>query len=369
MELKPDSTIVRQILHIPDSVYIQRLSALPFDFKMTYNPVVKRYIELYTVKIKEKLQVIIGLSDFYFPIFDEVFTEYHLPKELKYISIIESALNPVASSHAHAVGLWQFMRGTGKENGLTVNKVVDERRAITESTRAAARYLKTLYNTYNDWQLVLAAYDCGPGNVNKAIRRSGGKRDFWEIYRYLPKETRGYVPEYIGAAYAFNYFRDHNIHPVAAAFPTKIDTILIDKNLYFRQISDVLGIDMAILRLLNPQYLKDFIPSNNNKNYSLQLPSEHKLKFMELKDSIFAYRSAYYSNEYKKHISQTYSIIPGSGNKIIHRVQSGESIGVIAGRYKVSLNSIKEWNNLTSNKIRIGQKIIVYLPKNVKNSI
>jgi len=358
--LQNDTLIVSQKLENPDSIYIKRLSALPFEFKMTYNPIVKRYIELFTVKIKSKLEVIIGLSDFYFPIFDEVLKANQLPNELRYLPIIESALNPRAVSRARAVGLWQFVRGTGRENGLTINSYVDERRALIESTRAAAKLLKTLYNTYHDWQLVLAAYDCGPGNVNKAIRRAGGKRDFWEIYRYLPRETRGYVPEYIGAAYAINYYKEHGINPVPATLPSHIDTIAIHKNLHLKQVAEVMGLNIDILRRLNPQYLRDVIPTNEKKTYSLCLPSEQKIKFLQLKDSIYAYHSVHYKNEFQNQNHHSYTVSSGNAQKVIHRVQYGESIWLIAGQYGVTVNNIKEWNNIAGSKIKPGQKLIVY---------
>jgi len=360
--LPVDTIITSQILAIPDSIYIKRLSTLPFEFKMTYNPIVKSYIELYTVKIKDKLEIIIGLSDFYFPIFDEVLKAYQLPNELKYIPIIESALNPRAVSRAHAVGLWQFMRTTGKENGLAIGNSIDERRGLIESTRAAAKLLKKLYGMYHDWPLVLAAYNCGSGNVNKAIRRSGGKRDFWEIYKHLPRETRGYVPGYIGAAYAFNYYKEHNINPVPTVLPLQMDTILIHKNLHFMQIAEVLGVDIDVLRKLNAQYLKDIVPATTKKSYVLHIPLDQKMKFVQLKDSIYAYHRTQYKNEFERQNYQAAIVTSGNGQRVVHRVRSGESIWIIAGQYKVTVNSIKEWNNISGSgsKIRPGQKLIVY---------
>jgi len=352
-----DSTITIQIMDIPDSVYIKRLSALPFEFKMTYNPIVKKFIELYTIRLKDKLQIIIGLGDFYFPIIDEILRSSNLPKELKYLPIIESALNPQAVSRAHAVGLWQFMRGTGKENGLLISNYVDQRRGLIESTIAASKYLKLLYHMYNDWQLTLAAYNCGPGNVNKAIRRAGGKRDFWEIYRYLPRETRGYVPAFIGAAYALNYYKEHNIGPIPTTLPLQTDTIFIYKNLHLGQVAGILGLPIDYLKSINPQYLKDVIPASGKIRYSLRVPSEYKPKFISWKDSIYAYRSSFYKNSN----NCVHAIVSDGKGKVIHHVQSGESLWLIAGQYKVTVNSIKEWNNISGNKIRQGQKLIVYV--------
>lgn len=354
----PDSINELQSLSIPDSVYIKRLAALPFEFSMTYNPMVRQSIERYTIKIRSKLQVMMGHSEFYFPMFDEVLKTYQLPNELKYIAIIESALNPTIISRAHAVGLWQFMRGTGKENGLTINKYIDERKGITESTHAAALYLKKLYGIYNDWQLVLAAYNCGPGNVNKAIRRAGGKYNFWEIYHYLPRETRRYVPEFIGAAYAFCYYKEHNITPVPTILPMQTDTVLIDKQLHLGQVSAVMGIDITDLRKINPQYQKDLIPATKWRHYSLRMPSDQKLKFMAMKDSIYLYRNAYYQ---KKNQNQTFNKeTTGNSGIITHKVRAGESLSVIAARYKVRVSEIKDWNNILGTKIKQGQKLLVY---------
>ena len=365
LNLQIDTVHVFNSLLIPDSVYQKRLSMLPFEFKMTYNPIVRQYIELYTCRIKDKLQIFIGLSDFYFPIIDEAFKANQLPNELKYISIIESALNPRAVSRCRAVGLWQFMKGTGKENGLMINNYIDQRRSIVESTNAAAKYLKTLHNTYNDWQLVLAAYNCGPGRVNKAIKRAKGKTDFWEIYKYLPRETRGYVPEFIGAAYAFNYFREHNIIPVPTNIPLQTDTINIYKELYFEQVSNVLGVSMDILRQINPQYLKDIIPANDKNQYSLRVPIDLKTKYYELKDSIYSCRTSFSEKNFQKINKSNQQILSstGAGDIITHKVQSGESIWLIANHYNVKVNNIKEWNNLTGNTIKKGQELIVYLPK------
>lgn len=367
IESQIDSITVVQESTDMDSVYMKRLSSLDFRFKLTYNPMVRRYIELYTVKIKEKLQVFIGLSDFYFPIISQVVKENQLPDELKYIAVIESALNPRAVSRARAVGLWQFMKGTGRENKLIVNNMVDQRRSLIESTNAACRYLRFLYNAYGDWQLVLAAYNCGPGRVNRAIRRSKGKTDFWEIYRYLPRETRGYVPEYIGAVYAFNFYKEHNIVPVPTLLPLKTDTILIDKYLHFEQVFAVMGIGVDALRAINPQYLKDMVPATERKPFFLRVPTDVKSKFLVLKDSIYDYRRDFYKNEFLKKEKTPPPpkrvVTVGEGGKLLHHVQEGESLWTIAGMYKVSVNDLKAWNSLSGNKIKPGQKLVVFAPK------
>jgi Soluble lytic murein transglycosylase and related regulatory proteins (some contain LysM/invasin domains) len=363
IESQMDSIAVVQESTDMDSVYMKRLASLNFQFKLTYNPLVRRYIELYTVKIREKLQVFIGLSDFYFPIMAQVLKENRLPDELKYIAVIESALNPRAVSRARAVGLWQFMKGTGRENKLIVNNMVDQRRSLIESTNAACRYLRFLYNIYGDWQLVLAAYNCGPGRVNRAIHRSKGKTDFWEIYHYLPRETRGYVPEYIGAVYAFNFYREHHITPVPTVLPLQTDTVIVDKHLHFGQVAGVVGIGMDELRSINPQYLKDMIPATEQKQLSLRVPTQVKPKFLAMKDSIYAYRSDFYKKEFlKKEKTPTPHkrvVTAGEGGKLLHQVQEGESLWSIAGIYKVKVTDIKVWNNLSSNKLKPGQKLII----------
>lgn len=339
-------------LYIPDSIYKQRLSALPFTFEMTYNPTVRRFIELYTVKLQDKLSVMLGLSSFYFPIFEAYLDSFNYPRELKYLPVIESALNPEATSKAHAVGLWQFMRGTGLENGLVINGYMDERRGIQESTMAAIMYLGKLYAQFNDWQLALAAYNCGPGNVNRAIARSGGKRSFWEIYKYLPRETRGYVPGFIGAAYAFNYYKSHGIEPVPSGFPEKIDTIKIDRNLHFKQVSEVLSIDLNTLKMINPQYTKDFVPSGNKKQFVLNLSATDKERFLAMRDSIYAYNSAFYQKECEKLLK--------TPDYVVHRVKPGECMSVIAQHYRVSVSNIKKWNRISGTSLRQGQKLVIY---------
>jgi membrane-bound lytic murein transglycosylase D len=338
--------------YIPDSIYMKRLSALPFTFEMTYNPTVRRFIELYTVKLQDKLSVMLGLSSFYFPIFEAVLDSFNYPQELKYLPVIESALNPAATSKAHAAGLWQFIRSTGLENGLVINGYMDERRGIQESTIAAIRYLGDLYAKFNDWQLALAAYNCGPGNVNRAIARSGGKRSFWEIYKYLPRETRGYVPGFIGAAYAFNYYKAHGIAPVPSDLPEKIDTIKIDRNLHFKQVAEVLCIDLNTLKMINPQYIKDFVPSGNKKQFVLNLPATDKERFVAMRDSIFAYNSAFYQKECENLLK--------TPDYVVHRVKYGECMSVIAQRYHVSVSSIKKWNRISGTSLRQGQKLVIY---------
>ena len=230
----------------------------------------------------------LGASNFYMPIFEQALEVYGLPLELKYLPVIESALNPNAVSPVGAGGLWQFMNATGKRYGLKINSMIDERRDAVKSSYAAAHYLSDLYNIFGDWSLVIAAYNCGPGNINKAIQRSGGKRDYWEIYPYLPSETRGYVPAFIAANYIMNYYCEHNICPMLTKLPVQTDTIMLYKNLHFEQVSQVLGIDIKELRALNPQYRRDVVTGYSEPT-DLRLPVEYISKYIEMEDSIFAY--------------------------------------------------------------------------------
>jgi membrane-bound lytic murein transglycosylase D len=268
-----------------DSVYIQRLQSLPSIIDMTYNEKVRAFIELYVNKKRKHVKVMLGLSEYYFPIFEEILDKQGLPQELKYLTIIESALNPRATSRVGASGLWQFMYTTGKIYDLQVNSLVDERRDPIKASYAAASYLKDLYGIYKDWTLAIAAYNCGPGNVNKAIKRSKGKTNFWEIYDYLPAETRGYVPAFIAANYMMNYYKEHNLFPQKIDFPTLTDTVMVDADLNLKDVSEALDLPLQQLRDMNPQYKNDIIPGNS-ESYSLKLPVNLVTTFIEMEDSI-----------------------------------------------------------------------------------
>ena len=353
----------------PDSVYIDRLGRLPYQVDLTYNQFVKNYIRVYTGKRKELMEVLLGTSGYYFPEFEEIFDYYGIPYELKYCSIIESALNPRAVSRAGATGTWQFMYGTGRMYGLTINSLVDERRDSFKATHAAARFMKDLYSIYGDWTLVIAAYNCGPGNINRAIRRSGGKRDFWDIYYYLPRETRGHVPAFIAAAYTMNYYREHNLEPKPLDLPIPVDTIMVSDNLHLEQVSLVLDIPLKLLRDINPQYKFDIIPGRE-KPYALRLPQEHTMRFVEFEDSIFTFRDSVYFNQEKSTKSPSYYTSryvpePPSPNmaKLSYTIRSGDNLGFISSWYNVRLPDLKYWNNLYSNTIRSGQKLVVFVPK------
>lgn len=277
-----------------DSIYIKRIARINSVVKLSYNNIIRNHIHVYTIKKRPQFKVMLGLKDYYFPMIEDVFDYYGLPAELKYMAVIESALNPNAvNRRSGATGMWQFMYSTGRSYGLTINSIVDERRDPVKATHAAARYLGDLYGIYKDWMLVIAAYNCGPGNVNKAIRRSGNRKDYWEIYYRLPRETRGYIPQFIAAAYAINYYADHNIQPIPVNFPLATDTIMLDNDIHLNQISEVLGISHGELRALNPQYRTGLVPGST-KPSSLTLPLNHLGDFIDLNDTIRNYKPEIY---------------------------------------------------------------------------
>ena len=269
--------------------YIGRLMRLPNVMEMVYNEVVQKFIDRYSGRLRHSISYMLGASNFYIPIFEEALEAYQLPLELKYLPIIESALNPNAVSRAGAGGLWQFMIGTGKQYGLQVNSLVDERRDPVKASYAAARYLSDLYKIFGDWNLVIAAYNCGPENINKAIRRSNGEKDYWQIYPYLPKETRGYVPAFIAANYIMTYYSLHNICPMSTRLPAKTDTVMVNRNVHLQQVAEVVGINIDLLRSLNPMYRRDIIPGATEL-YALRLPLTEVSKFIELQDSVYTYK-------------------------------------------------------------------------------
>lgn len=271
-----------------DQEYIDRLQRLQTVMEMTYNPVVRRYIDLYTGRLRRSVSFMLAASNFYVPIFEEALDRYGLPLELKYLPVIESALMPSAKSHAGAAGLWQFMIGTGRRYGLDQSSLIDDRLDPIKSSDAAARYLRDLYKLYGDWNLVIAAYNCGPANVEKAIRRANGARDYWAIYPYLPRETRGYVPGFIAANYAMTYYCEHNICPMQSTLPQGTDTIHVNRDLYFEQIADICHVNIDVLRDLNPQYRTNLIPGNS-QTCVVRLPFSAINAFIDAKDGIYTY--------------------------------------------------------------------------------
>ena len=271
--------------------YIDRLRRMPTVMEMGYNDIVQRFIDRYMAHLRHSVSYMLGATNFYVPIFEEALEAYQVPLELKYLPVIESALNPRAVSRVGAAGLWQFMLGTGKQYGLEVNSLVDERRDPVRSSYAAARYLRDLYRIFGDWNLVIAAYNCGPGNINKAIHRSGGEKDYWRLYPYLPAETRGYVPAFIAANYAMTYYCEHGICPMSTKLPLETDTVVVDRDVHLEQIAKVLDLDIEMLRSLNPQYRRDIVPGATKK-YAIRLPMADTGRFIDMQDSIYSYRTS-----------------------------------------------------------------------------
>lgn len=346
-----------------DSVYIDRLSRMPTIMEMPYNEIVRKFIDMYTGRLRSQVSFMLSACNFYMPIFEEALDAYGLPLELRYLPIIESALNPSAVSRAGASGLWQFMLATGKLYGLQSNSLVDERRDPIKATWAAARYLKDMYNIYKDWNLVIAAYNCGPGTINKAIRRSGGKTDYWEIYNYLPRETRGYVPAFIAANYVMTYYCKHNICPMETNIPEATDTVLVSKNLHFQQIADICGTDMDEIKSLNPQYKKGIIPGDNQPQ-TLRLSIKDISTFIDQQDTIYVHRQKeLFKNRRLVSISDrssSHSGSRGNGDLIYHRIRSGENLGSIARKYGVSVKQIQRWNGMTNTRISAGKRLKIY---------
>ena len=346
-----------------DREYIDRLQRMPTVMEMPYNKIVRAFIDMYVERKKSLVESMLGMSLYYMPIFEQALDKYGMPMELKYLPIIESALNPTAVSRVGATGLWQFMLDTAKGMGLEINSLVDQRRDPYLSSDAAARYLKQLYNSYGDWSLAIAAYNCGPGNVNKALRRAGGgKKDFWEIYPFLPRETRDYIPAFIAANYAMTYYNHHNISPALASRPIVTDTVHVNKRVHFRQISDVMGISMDELRVLNPQYRTDVIPGDIHP-YALILPNIQAYCYIANEDSIVNHNAGLYARRDVVEPSTGASITSEDGGQYIeevivkyHKVRRGENLASIARRYGVSQQSIRRTNGI-GRRVRRGQTL------------
>lgn len=340
--------------NVPDKELIKRLADMNSFITLPFNETVKNYILLYSEKMPTKMAQMLGLAQYYFPIFEETFNRYGLPEELKYMAVIESALNPVAVSRAGAKGMWQFMYTTGKSYGLTINSYVDERLDPVKSADAAARYLRDSYGVFGDWNLAISSYNCGAGNVSKAIRRSGS-RNFWDIYDFLPRETRGYVPAFVGAMYAFRYYKEHGLDPATIAMPEHVDTFHVNNMLHFQQINEIVGVPVQTLRDLNPQYIHDIIPKSEKQPYILRLPFRYTASFIEHEDTVYKHRAKELFNP-----TTLENLTTASQERIVYRVKSGDYLGRIASRYHVSVNNIKKWNNLKNNNLRVGQKLVIY---------
>ena len=340
---------------VPDSVYIRRLRALASPIQLPYNDIVKSYITRYVDSRYGTIARVLGMSQHYFPLIEDELLGAGLPVELRALPIIESALTTTAVSPVGATGLWQFMPSTGKSYGLEVNSLVDERRDPVRATQAACRYLKDLYAIYNDWILAIAAYNCGPGNVNKALARAGEEaRTFWDIYDLLPRETRGYVPAFIGASYAYAYHRHHGIEPAECPIPLAVDTVRIDRLMHFGQIASTIDVPVETLRQLNPQYKIDIIPATD-RTYTLVLPQRNVAQFIAHEPEIQA-KDSTYLKEY---------INPANIDKkrqertgVVYTVKKGDTLGAIARRYRVTTTQIMRWNGIKdARKLRIGQKL------------
>jgi len=350
--------------YIPDATYDDieaRLKLIEQEIPLNFNTRVKSFVDYFTVKDRDYTKMVLSRSTYYFPIFEEILSRYDMPEELKYLSIVESGLNARAQSWASAVGLWQFIYFTGRTYGLHVDWYVDERMDPIKSTEAAAQYIKSLYNMFGDWELALAAYNCGPGNVRKAIRRSGYKKKFWDIYRYLPRETRGYVPQFVAITYAFNYAEEHNLilddEEYLQYWDT--DTIMVKNFTNVKTIAQMLNLCESDLEMLNPAIKRNAVP-DSRKFFAIRLPADKMEYFKEHRLEILdsASRSGKKELEYlaRNTVGSTYG-----RDKIVHRVRSGDVLGKIAQQYHVRVSDIKKWNSLHSNTIRIGQRLNIWL--------
>ena len=350
-----DMDSVRFESNVPDSVYIERIRQMNSFITLPYNSIVKNHIIKYSEKMPNTIGKIIGLCEYYMPYFDEIFNKYDMPEELKAMAVIESAMNPLAVSRAGAKGMWQFMYSTAKIYGLHIDSFVDERLDPFKAAEAAAQYLQDSYAIFGDWNLAIASYNCGAGNVNRAIRRSGGSRAFWDIYPYLPRETRGYVPAFVGALYTMKFYKEHGIKPVSVALPTPVDTFRITRKLHLKQVNEVIGVPLDELKNLNPQYRHEIIPGDS-REYILRLPYKYTNAFIDHEDSIYIHKADIYFNPVTLKKIQD----GGDGEMINYRVKSGDYLGKIASRYGTTVAKIKKWNNLKSNNIRVGQRLVIY---------
>ena len=365
-------------------VYKERLSRIPSVIEMPYNEVVQKFIDKYSGQLRRSVSLMLGAQNFYMPIFEQALETYGLPLELKYLPIIESALNPRAVSRVGATGLWQFMVETAKNYGLEINSLVDDRRDPVKSSYAAARYLGDLYKIFGDWNLVIAAYNCGPTNISKAIHRAGGEKDYWRIYPYLPRETRGYVPAFIAANYIMNYYCDHNICPMRTTLPAKTDTVMVNRDVHFEQIVHFLNVDINQLKELNPRYRRNII-NGKSELASLRLPSSLVNQFIDNEDDIYAYDTEdllnkrtevevnniipSYSSDYKSYSgNKRRSRGKGTYNKGRHKkssrgksitIKSGDTLSEIAARNHTTVSKLRKLNKIKGNNIRAGKKIKV----------
>lgn len=363
-------------------VYKERLARIPSVIELPYNDVVQKFIDRYSGRLRRSVSIMLGAQNFYMPTFEEALESYGLPLELKYLPVIESALNPNAVSHVGATGLWQFMLTTGKQYGLEINSLVDERRDPVRASYAAAHYLRDLYKIFGDWNLVIAAYNCGPENINKAIHRSNGATDYWQIYPYLPKETRGYVPAFIAANYIMNYYCDHNICPMQANLPGKTDTVVVSRDVHFEQVAQVLGMEIDQIKQLNPQYRRNIV-NGYTRPMALRLPATLVGKFIDNEDSIYAYRpdvllakrTEVEVNDdvpsYSRRSSSSSRSKSSSSRNSRHKgkkgkknkggrnvtIRQGDTLSEIAKRNGTTVKKLKKLNKISGSSIRAGKKL------------
>ena len=363
-------------------VYKERLARIPSVIELPYNDVVQKFIDRYSGRLRRSVSIMLGAQNFYMPTFEEALESYGLPLELKYLPVIESALNPNAVSHVGATGLWQFMLATGKQYGLEINSLVDERRDPVRASYAAAHYLRDLYKIFGDWNLVIAAYNCGPENINKAIHRSNGATDYWQIYPYLPKETRGYDPAFIAANYIMNYYCDHNICPMQANLPSKTDTVVVSRDVHFEQVAQVLGMEIDQIKQLNPQYRRNIV-NGSTRPMALRLPATLVGKFIDNEDSIYAYRpdvllakrtevevnddvpsysrrssssSRSKSTSSRKSRSKGKKGKKNKGGRNV-TIRQGDTLSDIAKRNGTTVSKLKKLNKISGSSIRAGKKL------------
>ena len=396
----PDCNMPDENRTYASEVYKERLAKLPTIIEMPYNSIIQKFIDRYSGQLRHSVAYMLGAQNFYVPIFEEALESYGLPLELKYLPVIESALNPKAVSRVGATGLWQFMLTTGKRYGLEVNSLVDERMDIVKSSYAAAHYLSDLYKIYGDWNLVIASYNCGPEKINKAIRRTNGERDYWKIYPYLPRETRGYVPAFIAANYIMNYYCEHNICPLTTTLPVKTDTVMVGRDVHFEQIAHVTGIDVSQLEDLNPQYRRNIV-NGYSKLSPLRMPEAVLNAFIDNEDSIYNFNKEVYltkRREVKLDGDATYVVdrnlvtLVGNGasngngqvsrsrnSTVKHRsrntrtsnkrtrrqrsrsvtIRRGDTLSEIAARNGTTVRNLRRLNGIKGNNIRAGKKIRV----------
>ena len=373
IHIDPNCVRILEPEPVPDSVYIMRLRALPTIIEMPFNQPVKKALDFYLMRRRALVERMVSVGfNYYFPIFENALQKYELPSELKYLACIESALRQNAYSPARAAGLWQFIPATGIMQGLEVNSYIDERYDLYKSTDAACKFLKKLYNKFDDWHLAIAAYNCGPGNIDKAIARSGGHRTFWEIYNYLPQETRAYVPFFIAATYVMTYHCEHGLCGSVTDIPVECDTIMVNRMVHFEQIAHCLNLPMEVVESLNPQYIRDIVPGSPEKPHSITLPADKSISFLERQDSIFAYNAETLlprngritevstrgrRNEYVRQGGNRGSSGSTASSGRTYTVRKGESLGSIARKHHTTSAKIKKLNKLKSDRIHPGQKL------------